>query len=118
MSEPESQSFIAQRLRYLRIEKLNSGESQMEPLITVTGGNPKAIEIALGLVKYEHRPLQQVIDDLYAARGELFDNLFTRAWALLDEASRRVLLVATFFPTSAGVEALSASADVQGLVFD
>src|SRR6266540_3613858 len=68
--------------------------------------------------KYERRPLPQVVDDLYAARGELFDDLFTRAWALLDEAARRVLLVMTFFPDSAGGAALSATADVTGLAFD
>ncbi len=67
--------------------------------------------------KYERRPLPQVVDDLYAARGELFDDLFTRAWALLDEAARRVLLVMTFFPGSASSEALRVTADVQGLAF-
>jgi len=118
MSEAEAQEFIGQRLRVLRIERLVSDHSQLEPLVVATGGNPKAIEIALGLVKHERRPLQQVVDDLYAARGELFDDLFTRAWALLDEAAWRVLLVMTFFPASASSEALSAAADVQGFAFD
>src|SRR5207245_1941607 len=95
-----------------------SEPSQLEPLIMATGGNPKAIELTLGLFKYERRPLQQVVDDLYAARGELFDDLFTRAWALLDEAARRVLLVMTFFPTSVSGAALSATGDVQGFAFD
>src|SRR5207249_853768 len=110
--------FVGQRLHVLRIEKLVRDQTQLEPLLVATGGNPKAIEIALGLVKHERRPLQQVVDDLYAARGELFDDLFTRAWALLDEAARRVLLVMTFFPASASDEALSATADVQGFAFD
>ncbi len=65
-------------------------------LVVGLGGNGKT-----SLARHERRPLQQVVDDLYAARGELFDDLFTRAWALLDEAARRVLLVMTFFPTSA-----------------
>ena len=118
MSEAEVRTLIDQRLRQLRIAQLVGNVVQLEPLITATGGNPKAIEITLGLVKHERRPLQQVVDDLYAARGDLFDDLFARAWALLDEASRRVLLVATFFPTSASGDALRASADVQGFAFD
>lgn len=118
MSEGEAQQFIGQRLRVLRIEKLVSDQAQLEPLVVAIGGNPKAIEIALGIVKHERRPLQQVVDDLYAARGELFDDLFTRAWALLDEAARRVLLSMTFFPDSASAAALSATADVQGFAFD
>jgi LuxR family glucitol operon transcriptional activator len=71
-----------------------------------------------GLLKYERRPLQQIIDDLYVARGDLFDDLFSRAWVLLDEAGRRILMVMTFFPDSASVEALSATADMTGFDFD
>jgi len=118
MRDDEAQEFIGQRLRVLRIEKLVSDQAQLEPLVVATGGNPKAIEIALGLIKHERRPLPQVVDDLYAARGELFDDLFTRAWSLLDEAARHVLLVLTFFPNSASGAALSATADVHGFAFD
>src|SRR5262245_17342161 len=118
MVETEAGKFIDQRLQVLRIAQLVSDQAQLEPLLAATGGNPKAIEIALGLVKHGRRPLQHVVDDLYAARGVLFDNLFTRAWALLDEAARRVLLVMTFFPASASGDALAATADVQGFAFD
>jgi len=118
MREEEAQTLVNQRLRMLRMEQLVSEQAQLEPLLAVTGGNPKAIEIALGLVKHERRPLQHVVDDLHAARGELFDDLFTRAWALLDEAAHRVLMVMTFFPTSANGEALAATADVHGYVFE
>ena len=118
MTEDEARELIAERIRVLKIEKLAGNLAQLEPLLTATGGNPKAIEMTMGLLKYERRPLHEVVDDLYAARGELFDDLFARSWALLDEAARRVLLVLTFFPTSASLEALSATADVQGLAFD
>lgn len=71
-----------------------------------------------GLLKYERCPLQQIVDDLYAARGEIFDDLFNRAWALLDAAGQRILMVMTFFPDSASGDALSATADVRGFDFD
>jgi hypothetical protein len=118
MSEREAQLLINQRLRLLQLDKLGKNAVEFEPLVVVTGGNPKAIEMALGLVKHERRPLQHVVDDLHAARGELFDDLFTHAWALLDEAVRRVLLSMTFFPTSASGDALAATADVRGFAFD
>jgi LuxR family glucitol operon transcriptional activator len=118
MTKAEAHELVVERLRVLRIEKQVSDQTQLEPLLMATGGNPKAIEIALGLIKHERRSLQQVIDDLYAARGELFNDLFTRAWALLDEAARRVLLVNTFFLSSASSEALAATADVQGYAFE
>ena len=118
MTEDEARELVVERLRVLKIEKLVGDLNQLESLLAATGGNPKAIEMTMGLLKYERRPLQQVVDDLYAARGELFDDLFARAWALLDEAAQRVLLVATFFPTSASIAALSAAAQVQGFTFD
>ncbi len=118
MREAEAWELMNQRIRMLRLDQFVADQSLLEPLLMATGGNPKAIEMTLGLVKYEGRSLQQVVDDLYAARCDLFDDLFDRSWALLDEAARRVLMVATFFPTSASSEALSASADVQGLAFE
>jgi tetratricopeptide (TPR) repeat protein len=118
MSDSEARALVNERLKVLRIEKLVSDLLQIEPLIAGTGGNPKAIEMTLGLVKYERRSLQDVTDDLYSGQGELFDDLFSRAWALLDEASRRVLLVMTFFPLSIDGNALGATADVEGFAFE
>jgi NB-ARC domain len=76
MTEEEARALIAERIRVLKTEKLFGDLTQLEPLVAATGGNPKAIKITMGLLKYEHRPFQQVVDDLYAARGELFDDLF------------------------------------------
>jgi len=118
MTDDEAQTLITQRLRVLKMERLVTDSAHVAPFIAVTGGNPKAIELSLGLIKYERRPLSQVVDDLYAARGELFDDLFSRAWALLDEAARRVLLAMPLFPDSASGDALSTTADVTGFAFD
>jgi LuxR family glucitol operon transcriptional activator len=118
MSEEEAQALLKQRLERLRIAHLVHDQTQLEPLLVATGGNPKAITMAAGLLKYERRPLKQIMDDLYAARGDLFDDLFSRAWALLDEAGKRILMVMTFFPNSASSEVLGAAADVTGFDFD
>lgn len=118
MREGEAWELLTERARVLKIDRLVGDRVQLEPLLAATGGNPKALTMTAGLLKYERRPLQQVVDDLYAARGDLFEDLFTRAWALLDEAARRVLLVMSFFPASAGAGVLSATADVQGFAFD
>ena len=113
MTEDEAKRLVDERVKVLKIEKFVGDLAQLEPLLVATGGNPKAIEMTMGLLKYERRPVQQILDDLYTARGELFDDLFARAWALLDEASRRMLMGMTFFPTSASREALRVTADVQ-----
>jgi AAA domain len=56
MREDEAQELVGQRLRVLRIAQLVGEPTDLEPLLAATGGNPKAIEIALGLVKHERRP--------------------------------------------------------------
>jgi tetratricopeptide (TPR) repeat protein len=118
MSGSEAQQLINQRLRALRLDRFGGDLASFEPLIAVTGGNPKALEITLGLIKYSHRPLPQIVDNLAAARDALFDDLFAHAWSLLDEPARHVLMALTFFPASASGQALSATADVPGFAFD
>jgi tetratricopeptide (TPR) repeat protein len=118
MTYAEARLLIDERLRMLKIEKLVGDQAQLEPLIAASGGNPKALELALGLIKHERRPLQQVVEDLYAARGALFDDLFSRSWSLLGEAARRTLLALTLFATSASHAALGIAADAGGLAFD
>lgn len=118
MSETEAWELITERARVLKITQLDDETAHLKDILTATGGNPKALSMILGLLKHERRPLKEVVADLHAARGDLFDDLFTRAWALLDEAARRVLLVATFFHASASAESLSATADVKGFAFD
>ncbi|NJO07768.1 MAG: AAA family ATPase [Chloroflexaceae bacterium] len=103
MTEAETSEAVDERLRVLHMERLVSDPTQLEPLLAATGGNPKAITLTMGLLKYERRPLQQIVDDLYAARGDLFDDLFSWAWALLDDAARRLLMIATFFVDSASI---------------
>jgi transcriptional regulator with XRE-family HTH domain len=118
MTDDEAWVLIVERLRVLKMDRLVVDMAQLEPLMRATGGNPLALELALGLAKYERRPLQQVVDDLYAARGELFDDLFARSWALLDEAARRVLLISPLFPDATASAALAAAADIQGFAFE
>jgi tetratricopeptide (TPR) repeat protein len=118
MSEKEAHTLLQQRLERLRIAHLVHDQTQLEPLLAATGGNPKAITMVAGLLKHERRPLQQIVADLHAARGDLFDDLFSQAWALLDEAGKRILMVMTFFQDSASVEALSATAEVNSFDFD
>jgi tetratricopeptide (TPR) repeat protein len=118
MHEAEAQALIDQRLRALQLTQLAKDRQALVPLIAATGGNPKAIEVSLGLLKYEHRPLPQVLEQIAAARGALFDDLFARAWVVLDAVTQRVLLALTLFPASASGTALSATAAIVGDAFE
>lgn len=117
LSEVEALKLISQRLRMLKIDRLVSDPALWRPLIATCGGNAKAIEIALGCLKYEGRSLQQVLDHLHEARGELFEDLFRRSWALLDEAAQNILLAMPFFPDGASSQALIATTGTEETAF-
>jgi hypothetical protein len=89
MRDSEAQQLIGQRLRALRLDQFAGNPASFGSLVVVTGGNPKALEIALGLIKHGRRTLPQIVGDLAAARDALFDDLSAHAWLLLDELARR-----------------------------
>jgi len=89
-------------------------------LAVATGNNPKAVELALGLIKHKGLPFNTVVDELYQASEvveEVFDYIFAEAWKLLDERTRRVLLTMPFFVTTASRAALSTISGVSGFEF-
>jgi hypothetical protein len=61
----------------------------------VVGGNPLVLKLVIGQIQV--RSLPQVLTDLKEARGRrvdaLYEFIYRRAWDLLDDGSRRVLLV-------------------------
>ena len=86
-------------------------------LAAATGNNPKAVILALGLIKQKGLPFNTVVDELYQASHlveEVFDYIFAEAWKLLDAHTRRVMLAMPLFVTTASREALSATSGVTG----
>jgi tetratricopeptide (TPR) repeat protein len=110
MDDHEARTFVTQRLAFLGVPPTAITHPLRDRLITATGGNPKLIEVALGLVRHEHRPLELLLDDLREARGPLSTQateiLFARAHDLLDEAGWQTLLALTLFPADATASAL------------
>lgn len=81
-------------------------EDDLVSLCKVTGGNPEAIALSLGLVRKGHtfqglshslglNDPDQVVDSPDMAG--VFDNLFSWSWNLLSHAAKRVLVVAPLF---------------------
>ena len=89
----------------------------LQPLITMTDGNPKALEMALGYLKHKGMALDEVVRSLSEANqtvDELFSDLFARAWDLLSPEGQRLLMVMPFFADSTSRQALEVATDVHG----
>jgi hypothetical protein len=112
----QSRELIAEHLGRGALGQLPGALEQLRPLADAAGGNPKAIELALGLAR--RRPLAEVVAALESARLDgLFDPLFARAWELLDTPAARLLLALTLFPTSAAESALAFTVDLNAAAF-
>lgn len=91
MDAREAQAMIAERIAQSPLRHMAGVAAQLAPLAEAACGNPKAIALAIGLV--QRRSLDEVLADLCAGQQrELFDDLFARAWDLLDAAAAGVAL--------------------------
>ena len=98
------------RLGLSAVEKAD--EKVLLRLYEATGGAPLAIKWAVGQMKQRGQSLDTVLDYLYEARGDVFENIFARSWGLLRENAKRALMVIPIFATSASKPAIEAASDV------
>lgn len=117
MNEAETREFVEHRLSALKLISLVQEYSKLAPLLDITKGNPKAIEIALGIIKRKKRPLFEVVESLAEAKPP-FDSLCLGAWNLLDEQARQLLLSTHYFPFGAKDDSLRQVAQLDKSSFD
>ena len=99
MKQNEARELIENKMIDLRIEYAKNKIEDFDILIDTCGGNPKAIEIALGIIKYDKRTLQETLDELVSIKGDLFKSLFKRVWEeLLNEDGKNILKLMAMFP--------------------
>ena len=118
LAPEEGRALLALRLRALRLAADGAALASLEPLLAAVGGNPKALEVALGALKYGTRTPAQLIEVFAAARGAPFDELFARCWSMLDGPARQLLLALALFSGAATGEALAATAGVHGVAYE
>lgn len=97
----------------------DAADADLRPLIEVTGRNPRAIELALGHLKY--RSLTEIVAHLYAASpdmAEIFNYLFAFTWDRLGADARRLLCATPLFAAGMDRSALGAVADLTGIRLD
>ncbi len=118
----EARSFIKQRAQLRGIDDQINDDTAVNRLLEVTGGNPKALELALGLLTDKRKTLEHVIRGLRGAQGELFDelfnDLFAKSWQSLEATAQHVLLSMNYFPYGSSTAALEAISSVTGAPFE
>jgi tetratricopeptide (TPR) repeat protein len=94
--------------------ELRGGETALRKIAEVTGGNPQAMRLALGVLQDHRREFEETIATLAALKGDvdgLFNQLFQWAWSVLTFVGEQILLVTALFPSAGSmtVEAIEAS---------
>lgn len=122
LPEPEALELIRRHAQRVRLPAVARAEPEMlNPLVDVTGGNPYAIETALGYLKYGGMGLDHLVIALYQAEqrvGTIFDYIFARAWNVLDQDAQQLLMVMPFFIDSASKDAIGTTAGVSSYYLD
>jgi hypothetical protein len=98
MTTEEAHTFIFNKMDDLQISHKKNKIEDFDPLVKTCEGNPKAIEMALGIIKYHRKNLQEALDELTSIKGDFFKDLFKRAWDLLDTDGKNILMIMAMFP--------------------
>jgi LuxR family glucitol operon transcriptional activator len=119
----EALALIRMNARRLGLQLVeNDAEEILLPLVRVTEGNPKAIEMSMGYIKRGRLSLNEVVEHLYAASKTvegLFDDLFAHFWnKIISKDAQQILMVSSFFVNSASKEALKAASGLAGYHLD
>lgn len=109
--------------RNARVAAINQAkDKELKPLADVTGGNPKAIEMALGTVKRLEINLEKLVNELHHAGREvetIFDYIFKSAWErILTQDAKHLLMATSFFVEPISKELLGAAAGLEGYYLD
>lgn len=94
------------------LESLIADEKNFHRLYEATGGAPLAIRWAIGQIKQRGQSVDGVLNSLHEARGDIFEFIFKRAWSLLSDSAKRILLIMPIFAASASKAAIEAASDI------
>lgn len=96
----------------LNLVGLVEDERNFARFYEATGGAPLAIRWAIGQIKQRGQTLEGVLNSLHGAQGDIFEFIFQRAWSLLTEPARNILLLMPIFASSASRAAIEAASEV------
>ncbi len=114
LAKEEAQQLIqneASRLG-LNLAALIEDERNFARFYEATGGAPLAIRWAIGQIKQRGQTLEGVLNSLHGAQGDIFEFIFQRAWSLLTDPARNILLIIPIFASSASRAAIEAASEV------
>ncbi len=96
----------------LNLDALVEDKQNFQRLYEATGGAPLAIRWSIGQIKQRGQSIEGVLNSLHNARGDIFEIIFKRAWSLLSEPAKKILVAMPCFASSASKAAIEAASDV------
>lgn len=105
LKKEEARSLIVDIWKTLGVEEIDN-IADFDILIDKFQGSPKAIIMALGIICEKGLTLKESIDELIKDNGDLFQELFQKAWSVLDDTSKEILKIMSLFPNGTTKEAI------------
>lgn len=105
MTGPEATPFLHELCRHLGLPVPT--DQDIEELVEVTGGNPMALQLGLGLAARSGEPIFDVLARVVNDPSVLLADLFARSWSSVSEQARHVLTAAALLGPVTDRELLS-----------
>lgn len=118
LAEPDALALLRHAARMRNLAAVSSAsDADLGQIYAVVGGNPLALKLMLSQLFL--LPLPQVVDNLRQARGQsnrqLYNYLYSHAWANLDADGQEVLLTMPLFSQSgADLASIERISEVKG----
>lgn len=125
LNDAEALHFIRQTAHTLHLLDLEKEEDNLLlNLVRVTGGNPKAMEMALGNIKGGTLNLRELIEQINnnnpgESMDDVFDYLYADSWKRISEDAKRILLTIPLFTASSSInpDAMRAASGLETFAF-
>lgn len=118
LAKEEALQLLRQHTRQAKLS-LEPDDESLHDLARVTGGNPQAIKMSIGLAQGGITDLSQIVSQLDNPDKKperIFKELLSGSWERLSEPARHILLVTPIFIGASSIrkEALRAASGVKG----
>ncbi len=119
LTETEGIALIRSEGKRLGLGSLERAEdTRLSELYQATGGAPLAIKWAVGQIKQRGQTFDIVLRALHDARGNIFTDIFERAWDLLLSNAQQVLRIMPIFAAPVSHASMQAACSLDDFALD
>ncbi len=105
-------------IAYSALKNLRLDSEEMSEIIHITGGHPMAMRLLVSQVVTAEKTLEDALEDLRKAEGDIFDYIFSQSLALAGRDGGKLFAAMAIFMPTGGRKALQAACGLSDADFE